>query len=665
MKPLRTIQLAAFVLVVTVYVVLRFWHLTDSCLWFDEIFSVHAAEHSWDTILSFVALDLIHPPLFYVLLKIWIAIGGESLFWLRLFSVIFAVVSLVPFILFLREMKQKRWVEIVAIFLLAVNGSLIKYSQEVRMYSLLLCLSLFSMWLFARYFVRGKSFVPLVCINLLLIYTHYFGWFVVLSEIAAILLFQHIKWRRMFLMFAVLLACFTPWVYAVWNAAHAGSDFGQNIGWVTRPKLFDIFQFVLDLIEPIYYQATNIDPASIYRVSLPILLIVLTAVCFYFATWKQHNEPERQYIKLLGLFTVFPLTIAFVISWLLPYSIWGTRHLIIVFPPFAIGIARAVITMSVSSRKSVFVTLLILFTGYGFFIQASRPGEQTVLCSFESMGPQLEQRIKQFELRRKVPMYVAEDLAAYLLWFGSRKESPDIVKLVGVPGTAEDKAFFLPRGFNEIRVMPVEQLDADEFWFVYRAKTRDLDQPPLSYFFDRDFFIYGEQVYKAGEYKVFAILLQKRHSLKRYGEVSDDRFTRESALVELKDCERHPRDICFDVAGFLMSLYVNGDNTLLGPLMETGLKSDTSYAVGFGMYFSDILQMQTTTFLSSLKNMAKTDQTELCFRAIRADGGGNGEYWENDVRAKLDLIKAISSDPLAHAAAVCLAELDKYQVEAK
>ncbi len=26
------------------YILLRFWHLTDSCIWFDEIFSVHAAE---------------------------------------------------------------------------------------------------------------------------------------------------------------------------------------------------------------------------------------------------------------------------------------------------------------------------------------------------------------------------------------------------------------------------------------------------------------------------------------------------------------------------------------------------------------------------------------------------------------------------------------------
>ena len=54
---------------VTLYAVLRLWHLTDSCLWFDEIFSVHAARHDWLGMIGFVAADLIHPPLFYLLLK--------------------------------------------------------------------------------------------------------------------------------------------------------------------------------------------------------------------------------------------------------------------------------------------------------------------------------------------------------------------------------------------------------------------------------------------------------------------------------------------------------------------------------------------------------------------------------------------------------------------
>src|SRR6188768_330726 len=97
MKRSQPAQLAALGMLVVIYAAVRCWGLTASCLWFDEIFGVHAAEHSWDSLLSFVALDLIHPPLFYVLLKLWIGVGGEALGWLRAFPVIFAVAALIPF----------------------------------------------------------------------------------------------------------------------------------------------------------------------------------------------------------------------------------------------------------------------------------------------------------------------------------------------------------------------------------------------------------------------------------------------------------------------------------------------------------------------------------------------------------------------------------------
>jgi uncharacterized membrane protein len=67
-------------LISVVYVSLRMWNLTASCLWFDEIFSIHAATHSWQNLFWFVAQDLIHPPLFYALLKIWISVGFRKFF---------------------------------------------------------------------------------------------------------------------------------------------------------------------------------------------------------------------------------------------------------------------------------------------------------------------------------------------------------------------------------------------------------------------------------------------------------------------------------------------------------------------------------------------------------------------------------------------------------
>src|SRR5215218_3548756 len=144
----RRTQRFALAALCALYAAARLWRLTDSCLWFDEFFSVHAAEYDWGSLFWFVAQDLIHPPLFYSLLKIWITFGGESILWLRLLPVLFACLALVPFFLLCRELKQEFWTIALALFLLSVNGTFIKYAQLVRMYSLLMFVSLVSIWLF-------------------------------------------------------------------------------------------------------------------------------------------------------------------------------------------------------------------------------------------------------------------------------------------------------------------------------------------------------------------------------------------------------------------------------------------------------------------------------------------------------------------------------------
>src|SRR4051794_35375797 len=105
MKLNKKFQILILILLCITYIAVRLWNLTSTCLWFDEIFSVHAAQHDWQSLFWFVAQDLIHPPLFYILLKIWVLNGGESLFWLRSFSVFFSIISLIPFFFLCRELK--------------------------------------------------------------------------------------------------------------------------------------------------------------------------------------------------------------------------------------------------------------------------------------------------------------------------------------------------------------------------------------------------------------------------------------------------------------------------------------------------------------------------------------------------------------------------------
>lgn len=507
MKQFRWVYIAAVVVLVAVYVAIRFWSLTGTCLWFDEIFSVHAAEHSWDSILRFIALDLIHPPLFYVLLKVWTALGGESLAWLRTLPVVFSIISIIPFIFLLHELKFSATARLISLLILTVNGSLLKYSLEVRMYSLLLCLGLLSMWLFVRYCLKGKSFVPLLIVNILLVYTHYFGWFVIISEVVVVLVFFRIRLRSIIGMFTAVTVLFFPWAAAVWNGSATGSGPGQNIGWMSRPGIGSIAQLVLNLIEPFYYQSSSDQRISIFIVSVPVLIIVLTALAIYFSEWKMRDDDERQPIELLAIFIAVPLSIAFTVSWLLPYSIWGTRHLIVVFAPVSMLLGLAIARMSAPAVRLMAITLLVLFSGYGFLNEIVKEQKQYVWCAWNDVAS----RFGGIHATGKVdPIYAFEELTAYHLWFALRNNANSKVILVKGTGVPEDTAYFLPRGFTGVDVSSEADVTAYYIAIAFRDDGFDLTKPPLIGLLQNGYEVSEIIPFPAGSSHAFLVRMRKR-----------------------------------------------------------------------------------------------------------------------------------------------------------
>ncbi|MCA1600245.1 MAG: glycosyltransferase family 39 protein, partial [Acidobacteria bacterium] len=208
-----------FVLAAGLYIAARLWDLTEYSLGFDEIFSLAVVRRDWSGLIGIVVYDVVHPPLFYMLLKLWVSIGGESLLWLKLFPVSIAVVAIVPFLLLCRELKLRAGEVNLALVLMAVNGYLIFYAQELRMYSLLLCFTLSSLWLFVRYLNcqsdQKKLLIALFVANLLLIYTQYYGWLVIGVQLVILLFWERRKLLHFLISLAGLILCFSPWAYIV------------------------------------------------------------------------------------------------------------------------------------------------------------------------------------------------------------------------------------------------------------------------------------------------------------------------------------------------------------------------------------------------------------------------------------------------------------------
>ncbi len=475
--------------VVVLFIAVRLWRLSASCLWFDEIFSVHAANHRWAELLRFAAADIIHPPLFYLLLKIWISLGGESLLWLRLLPALLSVAAIVPFLLLCRELKLNRNERNLALLLLAVNGYLIKYAQELRMYSLLLLLSFCSLWLFVKVFkaepASRKQLVWLFLVNFLLVYSHYAGWIVVVLEGLALVVWQWRKAKPFLIAFAISVLAYAPWLFLVKENLEAGKGLAQNIGWVKQPTLWDITQFYALLNKPFWFiQSTAARPFDLLTAFFALLILGGPLLLFSMRLWRaaeRMNDANMQSFRALFLFVLAPVAIVFGLSWLLPLSVWGTRHLIIVSAPYAILVAVAISRLPRDWLKvAVGLILGSWFLLAGIAWALARP-PVFIWCAWQPLAEQIGATAAQ--PAPEVRVYAFEDLVAYHLWFASRSQGKQFKLTVvkGVEGIQEDPAYFLPRRFNEIVVVNgAAQITGGEIWIAYRAPGWDETLPPLN-----------------------------------------------------------------------------------------------------------------------------------------------------------------------------------------
>lgn len=516
---------AVFALAAALFVAMRLWRLTADCLWFDEIFSLHAARHAWRDLLAFVAADVIHPPLFYLLLKLWVALGGESLWWVRLFPALTASAALIPFYLLCRELRLRAAEMNLALVLMAASGYLIHYAQTLRMYSLLLLLSLASLWLCARFVNAARQgkrerkrsgLLFLFVINLLLIYTHYYGWVVVGCEFLYLLIWQRRRLVPFSLSTAALLLCFSPWAYAVTQAAARGASVGQNIGWAARPDALMLARYFITLNEPFIFREGALLSlrAVIFLFALVFLLFGLPVAALLWRSIRGGTEENYQPVapvKFLALIAFLPVLLAFILSQLLPHSVWGTRHLIIVAVPYLMLAAIALCRLRPAwAQTALLIALACWILLAGVFIAIRKP-PVGIWCAWEPLA----RRMQAIEAAQAggVRVYAFEDLIAYHLWFaldvaGDQRFSIAVVK--NVPGVAEDPAYFLPRRFTGITTTDLNSIEGEQFWIAFRDVSWNEERPPLSLLRERGYRVGERLEYAAGGQRAFLIFAHRQ-----------------------------------------------------------------------------------------------------------------------------------------------------------
>jgi uncharacterized membrane protein len=179
------------VVVLLVGLGLRYYSLAARSFWFDEAFSWRLTEFPLSEIVQRVGNDN-HPPLYFLLLKTWAVLFGVSEWSLRGLSVLLGEVTIIGTYLFTWEAfrRSDQTTEqtalryrfaLFAAAAVALSILQIRWSWEVRMYTLGTALAAFSSWaLFRALHARPSTlrrWLLFGLLDLLFVYTHYYALF--------------------------------------------------------------------------------------------------------------------------------------------------------------------------------------------------------------------------------------------------------------------------------------------------------------------------------------------------------------------------------------------------------------------------------------------------------------------------------------------------------
>jgi uncharacterized membrane protein len=354
-------NLYGWLAILTLAIATRIYGLTAAAVWGDEGSSLLMSQYSLSGIWFHAAHD-VHPPLYFMLLHGWIELFGDSLLSIRSLSALPGILCVVLGAWLVRVIATPR-AALLAGLLLALLPTAVRYSQEVRMYSLL------GVWLLGAtlalaYWVkqprRSRYLVFYALLMSAAFYTHYFTALCVIVHWAYLLVLRwqsplaspHIRHPGWWMANAAIVALFLPWLPNLIDLVQhldqlkANGDVGWElpVTWSSMPSM--IWSFLIQddgesLSWPVF-------------VAMPLTLLGVVLLTL------RSDRSEFRWSALLAIYTFVPLALVYLVSLISPVFI--ERYL----TTFALGlpliIALAVDRLLRRSRRLA-LALLVLFIG--------------------------------------------------------------------------------------------------------------------------------------------------------------------------------------------------------------------------------------------------------------------------------------------------------------
>ena len=277
--------------------------LTSRSIQYDDAFSILLAEQSYTNIILGTAADTM-PPLFYLLLHLWMQLG-QSIWFVRLFSVVISAITLVVFALCIRDMFDDCTATF-SLFFASISALQIYHAQDIRMYALAQLFLVFYLWMAFRINRHDtqkyiSEWIILIMSGILALYTHPLTIFVILIPILFFVIRKN--WKKLLnLLFAQLIIGF---VFLPWLQFLPGQfEKVQTAFWTPKPGLVEIIQILMLWVSGL--------PLPRNLLIIGILVTVLAVILMIYILIR-HAPKDRHLIDLLTII-ILPPTLCFISS---------------------------------------------------------------------------------------------------------------------------------------------------------------------------------------------------------------------------------------------------------------------------------------------------------------------------------------------------------------
>ncbi|TFY92716.1 hypothetical protein DYL59_01795 [Pseudomonas kairouanensis] len=336
---------------------LRFYAMTDAYVWYDEAFSVWISALTPQAIWFHTGRD-VHPPLYYLVLHVWMGWFGNSPLAIRSLSAIAGTLTVALCMVAMRRIANDRAAAISGVFL-AMFPAAVRLSQEARMYALE-GLFLVGATVALVYWVKRAGHyaycLAYAACMVAALYTHYYAILAaVVHWLYLIVLRLHPSVRAPHVTAATWWACnglialaYIPWLISLVDLIrhYALIEAAGSVAWLDVGTVYTL----PGTLWKFFTLKSSLGSSVLGYWSMPFAVVLITA----WVVWR--DRTKYRFSLLLALFSFIPMGLLFCLSLLMPAYL--ERY--VAFSAVGVPMLLAVAVAGLSEKRLALAALLFV-----------------------------------------------------------------------------------------------------------------------------------------------------------------------------------------------------------------------------------------------------------------------------------------------------------------